>query len=129
MSIGYKPIMGRVLIKRDKIKEAEVKVGNILVPIEGRVAQAGSGEFVKKLNTGVVVALGESVDHPDIQLGVRVHWGKNAGADIQPDYLHQGKIDGEEYFICMEEDILGVFETENEKENEHGKRSSLGNTY
>jgi len=120
MSIGYKPIMGRVLIKRDKFKEAEAKVGSLYVPIQGRVANAGSGEVVKKLNTGIVVSLGETVDHPDIQVGVRVHWGKNAGADIQPDYLHDGKIDGEEYFICMEEDILGVFEMVTEKENENG---------
>jgi co-chaperonin GroES (HSP10) len=73
----------------------------------------------KRLNTGIVIALGESVDHPDIVVGRRVHWGKNAGADIQPDYLHEGKLNGEEYFICMEEDILGVFEN-GEKENVNG---------
>lgn len=111
MSIGYKPIMGRVLIQRDKFRGDVKSAAGIITRVE---------PTDKKLNTGIIIALGEAVDHPDIQVGVRVHWGKNAGADIQPDYLHQGKIDGEEYFICMEEDILGVFETEIEKENENG---------
>jgi co-chaperonin GroES (HSP10) len=99
-SVGYKPIMGRVLIKRDQVKT----VSGIILPDE------------KKLNVGTVVAIGEAVDHHDIVVGARVHWGKGAGANINPEYLKDGKLEkGEEYFICMEEDILGVFETEQGK--------------
>ena len=96
-SIGYKPIMGRVLIKRDIFKQ----MSGIILPEE------------KRLNTGPVIAIGDAVDHPDIVVGARVHWGKGAGANIHPEAFKNGKIEkGEEYFICMEEDILGVFETE-----------------
>lgn len=116
MSIGYKPIMGRVLIKRDKFKGEVKKESGIVIPIDAKIEKDGrlTTYNEKKLNTGVIIALGENVDHPEIKVGVRVHWGKHAGADIQPDYLHDGKVDGEEYFICMEEDILGVFEGANE---------------
>lgn len=93
-SVGYKPIMGRILIKRDMFQ----KVAGIILPDE------------KRLNTGTVIAIGDAVDHPDIVVGARVHWGKGAGANIHPDAFKDGKFEkGEEYFICMEEDILGVF--------------------
>lgn len=100
-SVRYKPIMGRVLIKRDKIEKTK------------------SGVYIgdpKPLNTGIVIAIGDAVEHPDIVVGAHVHWGKNAGAMIQPEYLHDGKLHNEvdEYFICMEEDILGVIEPKKE---------------
>ena len=101
-TVGYKPIMGRVLIKRDSVQKT---ANGIILP------------EVKNLNVGTVIAVGDAVDHPDIQVGVKVHWGKNAGAVIHPEYLKNGSTNkGEEFFICMEEDILGVFEeTGNEK--------------
>jgi len=92
-----KPLRDRVLVKR--IEEAEQKVGNIIVPDSAKekpqqaeVVAVGSGRL---LDNGERVA-------PAVKVGNKVLIGKWSGTDV--------KIDGEEYLIMKEEDILGVIE-------------------
>ena len=92
-----KPLRDRVLVKR--IEEAEQKVGNIIVPDstkekpqQAEVVAVGSGRL---LDNGERVA-------PAVKVGNKVLIGKWSGTDV--------KIDGEEYLIMKEEDILGVIE-------------------
>jgi chaperonin GroES len=61
-------------------------------PQEGEVVAAGRG---KRLEDGTVVSL-------DVKVGDRILFGKYGGNDI--------KIDGEEYLILREDEVLGVLE-------------------
>jgi chaperonin GroES len=85
------------MVKR--LDEGEQKIGGIIVPDSAKekpqqalVKAAGSG---KLLETGKRVAL-------DVKAGDRILFGKYSGSEI--------KIDGEEYLILKEEEILGVLE-------------------
>jgi chaperonin GroES len=90
-----RPLHDRVIIKR--IEEQEQIRGGIIIPDtarekpqEGEVIAVGEG---RKLDSGERVPL-------DVKAGDRVLFGKYAGTEI--------KLDGEEYLIMREEDILGV---------------------
>ena len=50
----------------------------------------------KRLEDGKVVAL-------DVQVGDRILFGKYSGSDI--------KLDGDEYLIMREDEVLGILET------------------
>src|ERR671928_1680105 len=97
MATNIKPLHDRVIIKR--IEEQEQIRGGIIIPDtakekpqEGEVIAAGEG---KRLDSGDRVPL-------DVKEGDRVLFGKYAGTEI--------KLDGEEYLIMREDDILGVIE-------------------
>jgi len=62
-------------------------------PQEGEVLAVGNG---KLLDNGQRIAI-------DLKAGDRILFGKYAGTEI--------KLDGEEYLILREDDILGVVET------------------
>jgi chaperonin GroES len=91
-----RPLHDRVLIKR--IADQEQIVNGIYIP-----------EIAKeKPQQGEVVAVGEgkilengSRRAPEVKAGDRVLFGKYGGSEI--------KIDGEEYLIMREDEILGVF--------------------
>lgn len=90
-----KPLNDRVLVKR--IEEEQVTKGGILIPdtakekpIEGKVIAVGPG---KMSDAGVRMAL-------QLKAGDRVLFGKYAGTEI--------KMEGEEYLMMREEDILAV---------------------
>jgi chaperonin GroES len=92
-----KPLRDRVLVKR--LEEAEQKVGGIIIPDSAKekpqqaeVVAVGSGRL---LENGERVPL--TVKPKD-----KVLVGKWSGTDV--------KIDGQEYLILKEEDILGVLE-------------------
>jgi chaperonin GroES len=94
---SIKPLQDRVIIKR--IEEGEQIRGGIIIPDsakekpqEGEVIAVGEG---KKLDNGDRVPL-------DVTEGDRVLFGKYAGTEI--------KLDGDEYLIMREDDILGVIE-------------------
>ena len=98
---SIRPLQDRVIIKR--IEEQEQIRGGIIIPDsakekpqEGEVIAVGEG---KKLDNGDRVAL-------DIKEGDRVLFGKYAGTEI--------KLDGDEYLIMREDDILGVIERASE---------------
>jgi len=94
---NVKPLRDRVLVKR--IEEAEQKIGGIIVPDtakekpqQAEVVAVGSGRL---LENGEKIAM-------NVKPGDKVLIGKWSGTDV--------KIDGEEYVILKEDDILGVIE-------------------
>ena len=95
--MNIRPLHDRIVVKR--IEEQETKVGGLFIPDsakekpqEGEVIAVGKG---KRLEDGKVVAL-------DVQKGDRILFGKYSGSEI--------RLDGEEYLILREEEILGVAE-------------------
>lgn len=92
-----RPLHDRVLVKR--IEEGEQKRGGIIIPDtakekpqQAQVMAVGNG---KLLETGERVA-------PEVKAGDRILFGKYSGSDI--------KVDGDEYLILREDEILGVLE-------------------
>lgn len=93
--MNVKPLQDRVILKR--IEEQETVRGGIIIPDsakekqqEGEVVAVGSG---KRLEDGTVLPL-------EVQKGDRVLFGKYSGTEI--------KLDGEEYLIVKEDEILGI---------------------
>jgi chaperonin GroES len=93
--VSIRPLHDRVIVTR--IDEGEQKVGGIIIPDsakekpqQGRVVAVGKGKIEKD---GKVTPL-------DVKEGDTVLFGKYSGQEI--------KIDGEEYLIMREEEILGV---------------------
>ncbi len=93
----FRPLHDRVLLKR--VDQEEKTAGGIIIPdtaqekpMEGEVVATGPG------------ARGEDGKlHPlDVKAGDRVLFGKWSGTEV--------KIDGEEYLILKESDIMGVIE-------------------
>jgi len=94
----FRPLHDRVIIER--IEEGEQKVGGIIIPDtakekpqQGTVIAAGKGRIEK--DGGTLTPL-------DVKAGDTILFGKYAGQEI--------KIDGNEYLIMREEEVLGVIE-------------------
>jgi chaperonin GroES len=92
-----RPLQDRILVQR--VKEEEKTKGGIIIPdtakekpVEGRVIAAGIGKLSEKGNR---IAL-------EVKKGDRILFGKYSGNEI--------KIEGEEYLIMREDDVLGVIE-------------------
>ncbi len=92
-----RPLHDRIIVRR--IEEGEQKVGGIIIPDtakekpqQGKVIAVGKGKIEKD---GKVTPL-------DVKAGDVVLFGKYSGQEI--------KIDGEEYLIMREEEVLGVIE-------------------
>ena len=93
----FRPLHDRVVVKR---LESEQKTkGGILIPDtvkekpqEGEVVAVGPGA---RDDSGKVVAL-------DVKAGDRILFGKWGGTEV--------KIDGDEFLIMKESDIMGVIE-------------------
>jgi len=92
-----RPLYDRIVVKR--IEEKETVQGGIIIPDtakekpqEGEVVAVGKG---KRLEDGKLVPL-------DVKAGDRILFGKYSGNDI--------KIDGEEYLIMREDEVLGVLD-------------------
>jgi len=95
MSAKLTPLHDRILVRR--IEEQESVRGGIIIPDtakekpqEGEVIAVGKG---KSNDEGKVFPL-------DVKEGDRILFGKYAGTEI--------KIDGEEYLIMREEEVLGI---------------------
>ncbi|MGC9970973.1 MAG: co-chaperone GroES [Bryobacteraceae bacterium] len=95
--MNIRPLYDRIVVKR--IEEKEQVQGGIIIPDtakekpqEGEVVAVGQG---KRLDSGKVVAL-------DVKAGDRILFGKYSGNEI--------KIDGEEYVIMREDEVLGILE-------------------
>ena len=89
------PLHDRILVKR--IEEAETTRGGIIIPDsakdkpqEGEVIAVGKG---KSNEEGKVRPL-------DVKEGDRILFGKYSGTEI--------KIDGDEFIIMREEEVLGI---------------------
>jgi len=104
--MNVRPLRDRLLVKR--IEESEQRVGGIIIPDTAKekpqtakVIAVGSGRVNDK---GAVIPL-------DVKAGEYVLVGKYAGTEI--------KLDGEEYLIVREEEVLGVAEGVREPEPAH----------
>lgn len=91
-----RPLRDRVVVKR--IEEDRTSAGGIVIPesassekpTRGEVAFVGNGEILE----------GGKVRPMDVKVGDEVLFGKYTGTEV--------KIDGEEYVIMREDDILAV---------------------
>ncbi|HTW65924.1 MAG TPA: co-chaperone GroES [Bryobacteraceae bacterium] len=97
--MNLRPLHDRVLVRR--LEEQETKRGGIIIPDSAKekpqsaeVVAVGAG---KLLDDGQRAAV-------DLQPGDKILFGKYSGSDI--------RIDGEEYLILREDEILGVFANE-----------------
>ena len=93
--VGIRPLHDRVIVQR--IEEGEQKVGGIIIPDsakekpqQGKVIAVGKGKIEKD---GKVTPL-------DVKEGDTILFGKYSGQQI--------KLEGTEYLIMREEEILGV---------------------
>jgi chaperonin GroES len=94
----FTPLHDRILVRR--IEEGETVRGGIIIPdsakekpMEGEVISVGKG---KSNDEGKVFPL-------DVKSGDRVLFGKYSGTEI--------KIDGEEFLIMREEEVLGILKS------------------
>ena len=93
--VKIQPLGDRVLVQ--PIEQKEVKKGGIIIPDtakekpqEGKIIAAGKGKLTDE---GKVIPM-------DVKPGDRVLYGKYSGSEI--------KLDGEDYLIMHQEDILGI---------------------
>ena len=92
-----RPLHDRVLVRR--LEEGETKRGSIIIPDSAK--EKPQQAEVVSVGTGKVLEDGERVPLI-VEAGNRILFGKYSGSDV--------KIDGEEYLILREDDILGVLE-------------------
>jgi len=92
-----RPLHDRLIVQR--LEEEEKTKGGIIIPdtakekpIEGKVIAVGAGR-IKKDGTKIPL---------EVKKGNRVLYAKYAGTEV--------KIDGEEYLIMKEDDVLAVIE-------------------
>jgi chaperonin GroES len=95
--MNVRPLRDRLLVKR--VEEQEQKIGGIIIPDtakekpqQGKVVAAGNGRVTDE---GKTLPL-------DVKAGDTILFGKYAGTEI--------KIDGEEFLILREDEVLGVVE-------------------
>jgi chaperonin GroES len=95
--MDIRPLHDRIVVKR--IEDTETMRGGLYIPDsakekpqEGEVVAVGKG---KRSDDGKLQPL-------DVKVGDRILFGKYSGNDI--------KIDGNEYLIMREDEVLGVLE-------------------
>ena len=96
--MNIRPLQDRIIVER--VEEETTTAGGIIIPDtvskekpqEDKVVAAGKGKVTPE---GKVLPL-------DVKEGDLVLFGKYAGSEI--------KVDGKEYLIMREDDILGVVE-------------------
>ena len=92
-----RPLQDRILVQR--VEEETTTKGGIIIPdtakekpAEGKVTAVGNGKIGED---GKRVAL-------EVKKGDRILFGKYSGTEV--------KVDGQEYLIMREEDVLGIIE-------------------
>jgi len=95
--MNVRPLRDRIVVKR--LEEGEQRIGGIIIPDtakekpqQGRVIAVGHGRVNDE---GKVVPV-------DVRSGDTILFGKYSGTEI--------KLDGEEYLIIREDEVLGVVE-------------------
>ena len=95
--MNIRPLQDRIMVQ--PILEKEVQKGGIIIPdsakekpIEGRVKAVGKGKIGED---GKPIKL-------EIKVGDKVLYSKYGGTEI--------KVDGEDYLLMREDDVLGVVE-------------------
>jgi chaperonin GroES len=95
--MDLRPLHDRVLVKR--LDEGEQKQGGIIIPDSAK--EKPQQALVEAVGNGKLLDSGERVAI-DVKHGDRILFGKYSGAEI--------KVDGSEYLILREDEILGVLE-------------------
>jgi chaperonin GroES len=97
MALGIKPLNDRLIVSREQ--KEEMTAGGIVLPesakekpIKGRVMAVGQG---RRLDNGEIIPL-------QVKEGQTVMFGKYAGTEI--------KLDGQEYVVLREDDVIGIVE-------------------
>jgi chaperonin GroES len=92
-----RPLQDRILVQR--VEEEEKTKGGIIIPdtakekpAEGKIVSVGKGKLDEN---GKRIA-------PEVKKGDRILFGKYSGTEV--------KIEGNEYLIMREEDVLGIIE-------------------
>ena len=95
--MDIRPLHDRIIVER--LEEETKTAGGIIIPDtakekpqQGKVIAVGKG---KKTEDGKVLPL-------DVKVGDKILFGKYAGTEI--------KVDGKEYLMMREDDVLGVVE-------------------
>ena len=95
MTMTLQPLHDRIVVQR--IDEGEVRRGGLIIPDsakekpqEGKVLAVGTGTVTED---GTKIPL-------DVKAGDRVLFGKYSGNEVT--------LDGEEYLIMKEDDVLGI---------------------
>jgi chaperonin GroES len=109
MATKFTPLHDRILVRR--VEEAGTTRGGIIIPDsakdkpqEGEVISAGRGKISEE---GKVRPL-------DVKEGDRILFGKYSGTEI--------KLDGEDFIIMREEEVLGVITGAPAKKETAGSR-------
>ena len=92
-----RPLHDRILVKR--LEEGEQRSGGIIIPDTAK--EKPQQAEVKAVGNGKLLDSGERVA-PEVKAGDRILFGKYSGSEI--------KLDGDEYLILREDEILGVLE-------------------
>ena len=105
----FTPLHDRILVRR--VEESETTRGGIIIPDsakdkpqEGEVISVGKGKINEE---GKVRPL-------DVKAGDRILFGKYSGTEI--------KLDGEEFVIMREEEVLGILTGAAKKETVGAKK-------
>jgi len=100
--MNFKPLHDRVLVRR--VESDQKTAGGIIIPdtaqekpMEGEVLEVGSGA---RDEVGKLIAL-------DVKKGDKILFGKWSGTEV--------KMNGEEYLIMKESDIMGIITSSNKK--------------
>jgi chaperonin GroES len=100
--MNVRPLHDRIIVQR--LDEGEQKIGGIIIPDtakekpqQGKVIAAGNG---KANDEGKRLPM-------DVKAGDTILFGKYSGQEI--------KLDGEEFIIMREDEVLGVIEGESKK--------------
>ena len=95
--MNFKPLRENVLLRR--LEAAEEKIGSIIVPdtakekpMTAEVVEVGAGKVLKDGGRQA----------PEVKPGQTVLIGKYSGSEV--------KLDGEDYIIVREDEILGIVE-------------------
>jgi chaperonin GroES len=101
--MNIRPLHDRIVVKRVEASDEKTAGGLIIPdsakekPQEGEVIAVGNG---KRTDDGKVLPM-------DVKPGDRILFGKYSGSDI--------KMDGDEYLIMREDEVLGVIEKAGKK--------------
>ena len=95
--MSLRPLSDRILVER--VEEDEKTKGGIIIPdtakekpAEGKIVATGNGRLAED---GKLLPM-------DVKVGDRILFSKYGGTDV--------KIDGKDYLILRQDDVLGVIE-------------------
>jgi chaperonin GroES len=97
MGMDLRPLHDRIMVKR--LEEQEQMRGGIIIPDSAK--EKPQQASVVAVGNGKMLENGKRVP-VEVKAGDRILFGKYSGSEI--------KIEGEEYLILKEDEILGVLE-------------------